>query len=76
MNEKLDRERELFRKLPIEQLEMLAAESQALVNKAMGMVRENSVTRDPATSPRAQVDYGESNGVTAAKSSDRGVDEA
>jgi hypothetical protein len=31
MNQKLDQERELFRQLPIEQLEILAAESQALV---------------------------------------------
>ena len=36
--EKLAAERELFSKLSLEQLEELAAESQALVDKAMAMV--------------------------------------
>ncbi len=39
MSQQLDQERELFRKLPIEQPEILAVESQALVNKAMMMLR-------------------------------------
>ena len=42
MNHKLDHERELFRKLSLEQLEELAAESQALVDKAMAMVKANA----------------------------------
>ena len=42
MSQKLDQERELFRKLSLDQLEQLAAESQALVDKAMAMVKANA----------------------------------
>ena len=48
-SQKLDQERELFRKLSIDQLEMLAAESQALVNKAIMLVKENALTSSVAT---------------------------
>ena len=72
MNQKLEQERELFSRLSIEQMEELAAESQALVDKAMAMVRANGVTRDTAISPRAPVDGGESNGQPAETSTDEG----
>ena len=62
MNQKLEEERELFSHLSIQQMEEIAAESQALVDKALAMVRANGVTADPATGPRALVDGGESNG--------------
>ena len=42
--EKLAAERELFGKLDVQQLEALAAESQALVDKAMAMVKANAGT--------------------------------
>jgi hypothetical protein len=44
MNQKLDRERELFLQLDVPQLEALAAESQALVDKAMALVKANAGT--------------------------------
>src|SRR5688572_25026718 len=43
MNQRLDQEREVFSKLSVEQLEIIAAESQALVNRAMMMVKENAL---------------------------------
>ena len=78
MNQKLDQERELFTKLSVEQLEELAAESQALVDKAMAMVKANANALKPgaATAPRALVDGGESNGEPAEQSTDTDVDEA
>ena len=76
MSQKLDQERELFRKLSIEQLEELAAESQALVNKAMMMVKENALTSGAGTTPRAPVDGGESNGEPAEQSPGTDVEEA
>jgi hypothetical protein len=51
--ERLATERELFGKLDVQQLEELAAESQALVDRAMAMVKANVTMRDPSTSPRA-----------------------
>ena len=67
MSQKLDQERELFSKLSVEQLEQLAAESQALVDRAMAMVRANAspMLVGAATAPRASVDGGESNGESA-----------
>ena len=62
MSQKLNEERELFGKLDVKQLEILAAESQALVDKAMAMVRANALTPGAATAPRAPVDGAESNG--------------
>jgi hypothetical protein len=76
MNQKLDQERELFRQLPIEQLEILAAESQALVNKAMMMVKENALTSGATTAPRAPVDGSESNGEPAGQPPGTDVDDA
>jgi hypothetical protein len=76
MNQKLDQERELFSKLDVQQLEELAAESQALVDKAMAMVRANSVTGAPATAPREPVDGGERNGEPAETSAGTDVDDA
>ena len=67
MNQKLDQERELFRQLPIEQLEILAAESQALVNKAMMMVKENALTSGGGTAPRAPVEDSGSNDTNGSK---------
>ena len=76
MSQKLDQERELFSKLSIEQLEELAAESQALVDKAMMMVKENALTSGAATAPRTPVDSGESNGEPAEQSPGTDVDDA
>ena len=42
--ERLAAERELFGKLDVHQLEVLAAESQALIDKAMAMVKSNAGT--------------------------------
>ena len=42
MDARLAAERELFSQLDIQQLEELAAESQALVDRAMAMVKANS----------------------------------
>jgi len=75
MSQKLDQERELFRKLSVEELEELAAESQALVDKARAMVRANALTPGAATAQLAPVDSGESNGEPAAKSPDTDVDD-
>jgi hypothetical protein len=43
MTQKLKEERELFSQLSVEQLEELAAQSQALVDKALAMVRANAL---------------------------------
>jgi hypothetical protein len=73
--EKLAAERELFTRLDISELQELARESEALVAKAMAMVRANALTPGAATAPRALVDGGESNGEPAEKSPDTDVDE-
>ena len=57
-SERLEAERELFAKLDVKQLEELAAESQALVNKAMAMVRANAPTPGGVTAPHAPADGG------------------
>ena len=75
-SERLEAERELFSKLSVEQLEVLAAESQALVDKAMAMVRANALTPGAATVPRALVNGVESNGEPAEKSTGTDVDDA
>ena len=62
--EQLAADRELFGKLSIEQLEELAAESQALVDKAMAMARVQLVPQIEATLPGAPVG-GESLGAPA-----------
>ena len=76
MSQKLEKERELFNRLSVEQLEELAAESQALVAKAMAMVRANALTPGAATAPRALVDVGESNGEPAETSIGIEVDDS
>jgi hypothetical protein len=53
--EKLDQERELFRQLPIKQLEILAAESQALVDRATAMVKANASPMLIGVSPSSAV---------------------
>ena len=63
-SERLAADRELFGQLSIEQLEVLAEESQRLVDKAMMMVKANALTPAGATAPRALVD-GESTGAPA-----------
>ena len=57
-SERLEAERELFGKLSLEQLEELAAESQALVDKAMAMARANAspLLIGVSASPAAAVD--------------------
>jgi hypothetical protein len=61
-SERLKAERELFGKLSVEQLEELALASQALVDRALKMVKANALTPGAATAPRAPIDGGESNG--------------
>jgi hypothetical protein len=53
--EKLAAERELYGKLSLEQLEELAAESQALVDKAMAMTHRQRVLLAGAVSSGAPV---------------------
>jgi DNA-binding CsgD family transcriptional regulator len=55
--EKLAAERELFGKLDIQQMEELAAESQALVDKALAMVKANAMAPDTATALRLAVEH-------------------
>jgi hypothetical protein len=52
MDARLEAERQLFATLTIEQMEELAAESQALVDKMTAMAQANAAMRDPPTSPR------------------------
>ena len=56
--QKLDQERDLFSRLSVQQMEAVAAESQALVDKAMAMARANAnvSTLDDKTSRRALVE--------------------
>jgi hypothetical protein len=56
MNEKLAEERELLRQLDLSQLEALAAESQALMDKGLAMARAQGVNSAAATSYRAPAD--------------------
>ena len=75
--EKLAAERELFGKLDVQQLEELAAESQALVDKAMAMVKANAnaLTPDPMAARLAPVEHGapvpKDAGANVARSGDR-----
>lgn len=55
MNQKLDEERELLGRLSVEQLDVLQAQSQALVNAARAMAKANALTPNPATAHRAPV---------------------
>jgi hypothetical protein len=57
MNQKLDQERELSNRLSVEQLESLASESQALLDRAMEMARANAGT-GAASAPRALAEHG------------------
>jgi hypothetical protein len=59
MSQKLDQERELFFNLDIQQLEALAAESQALVDRAMEMAKANALRAGAATARRAPVEKGD-----------------
>jgi hypothetical protein len=72
---RLDEECQVFASLDIHDLEQLAAESQALVDKAFAMVRANGLTGDPATATLAPVDRGESNGEPAEQSPGADVDD-
>ena len=67
-------ERELFSKLS-SKLEELAAESQALVDRAMAMAKSNALTPGAVTAPLAPVDSGESNGEPAEQSPGIDVDD-
>jgi hypothetical protein len=59
-------------------MEEIAAESQALVDKMMAMVRANAnaLTPDDVVSRRASVEDGESNGEPAEESTGTDVDDA
>ena len=56
MNERLAAERELLRQLNLPELEALAAESQALMDKALAMAQAEGVKSAAATSYRAAAD--------------------
>ena len=60
MNQKLEEERELFSRLSLQQMEEIAAESQALVDRVMAMAKANAVTPDDVASRRASVEDSES----------------
>ena len=74
MNQKLEQERELFSRLTIEQMEEIAAASQALVDRVLAMAKANALTPAAATAPRAPVDGGESYGEPAEQSTGTDVD--
>jgi hypothetical protein len=59
MNQRLEQELELYSQLTVEQLEVLAAESQALVDRAMMMVKANARTLDAVIPSRAPADSGQ-----------------
>ena len=52
MEARLAAERELFSTLSVEQLEEIARDSQALIDKATTMAKENAAIRDPSPSFR------------------------
>jgi hypothetical protein len=60
LDRNLDEERELFSRLSIQQMEEIATESQALVDRVMAMVKANAQTPDDVASRRAAVVDGES----------------
>jgi hypothetical protein len=60
MDDRIAAERELFARLSIEEMEEVAAESQALVDKVMAMAKANALTPDDVASRRASVEDGES----------------
>ena len=57
---RLDKERELFSRLSIQQMEEIAAESQALVDKVMALVKANAMTPDVVALGCATLEDGES----------------
>jgi hypothetical protein len=57
--ERLEAERELFSRLSVPQMEEIAAESQALVDRMMAMASANARTPDVLASPGASVAEGE-----------------
>ena len=60
-------ERELFLKLDVHELEELAAESQALVDKAFAMARAHGVKLDAATARCAPVERGDGRDTSGPK---------
>jgi hypothetical protein len=67
MSQKYERERELFLQLPVEQLEALATESQALVDKAFAMARAHGAKLDAATVRGAPVEHGDGRDASGPK---------
>ena len=77
MTRKLDEERELFSRLSIEEMEEIAAESEALVGKVRMMARRQRVPPAGATLPGASMDNHESTTGESAENSGNGdVDDA
>ena len=75
--EKLAAERELFAQAGYRAARGTGrGESQALVDRAMAMVRANALMPGAATAPRAPVDGGESNGEPAEQSPGTDVGDA
>ena len=60
MNQKLEEERELFARLSIEEMEEIAAESEALVAKVRMMAQRHRVLPAGATLPGTSMDNRES----------------
>ena len=75
MNQKLEEEREQFSRLSIQQMEEIAAASQALVDRVMAMAKANALAPDDVASRRASVEDGESNGESTEQSTDTDVDD-
>ena len=68
--ERLAADRELFRRSDVQQLEVLAAESQALVDRAMAMVKANALTA-PTSTRRSKAPLTCSRKVLAARPCDK-----
>src|SRR5262245_56174967 len=62
MDARIEAERQLFSTLSLEQMEELAAESEALIAKARAMAQANAAMREQSTSPRALL-TGETNAL-------------
>ena len=77
MNQRLQEERELFGRLSIEEMEEVAAESEALIAKVRTMVQRQRVPPAGATSPGPSMDNRESTtGESAENTSIGDVDDA
>jgi hypothetical protein len=70
MNQRLDREVELFSRLSVEQMEEIAVESQALVDRLIALTSANALTLDVLAPTSASVDEGEPSDASQRTSDD------